>query len=220
MAEDLRRLRPETELARVQDLLARADRIAGSTVLLTERLPRRRQKKLRTYKRRSNGSLGIDIEALAAEFAGRHVVFQIREEGQVSGTASWRVPEAPPRGTEPPGLVQRTLDGTVYDEAEAAKLDLAKAIAEIGTFAEVRAESRLLAEEVRSLRTTVERLQHRVARAEAERKEAVRARKRAEAELTALRADNEEQARFIWVMRERMGLEDFQEVAEMVRGGA
>ena len=75
MAKPARRLRPETELMRVRELLDQADRTEGTTVLLAEWKPPRRQKKIRTYKNRREGKLEVDLDAIAAEFPGMHVLF-------------------------------------------------------------------------------------------------------------------------------------------------
>ncbi len=212
MSRRVRRLSPETERDRLDELLDRADRNHGATVLLAERLPNRRQKKLRTYKRRRNGSLGIDLAEIEAEFPGRHVLFQIREGAQIAGTASWHVPGEPEGPAEPPGLVHETLEGNVWDRARPPGLDLTAAFAEVGAFAEVRAENRLLAEEVRASRTAVERLQMELATARAERKEAIRARKRAESKVERLGAQLSESEAVTWLLRIHIGEEEFAEL--------
>jgi hypothetical protein len=218
MAPAPRRLRPETELLRVEELLDRADRIVGATVLLAKRLRGRRQKKIRTYKKQRNGSLGIDLDAIAAEFSGKHVLFQLRDDGQIAGTASWRVPGKAAEVAEPPDLVHGSIDGTVWDRAPASGLDLAAAFAEMGAFAEVRAENRLLAEEVRASRTAVERLQMKLATAKAERKEAIRARIRAESEVEQLGVQLTESEAVTWLLRLHIGEEEFAELTEEPEG--
>ena len=217
MARAARRLRPETELSRVKELLDQADRTAGSTVLLAERLPPRRQKKLRNYKKRTDGKLGIELDTIAAEFAGKHLLFQLRDDGQIAGTATWHTPGEPPRAPE----VARVADApdTEPERGERRPPDagFAGALAELSTFAEVRAENKLLAEEVRGLRTTVGRLQMDLATARAEGQEAVRARKQVEAQIDAMRKEQSDSEAVLWVLRERLGA-GFNEVVAMVRG--
>ena len=212
MGRPVRRLRPETELDRVRKLLDEADRTAGSTVLLAERLPGRRQRRIRTYKKRSEGTLGIDLEVIVAEFPGMHVIFQVREGGNVAGTATWHVPEErasvatarPPIAAAREGIAATTV-AEPTGGAPIAEPGLVSALAELAAFAEVRAENKLLAEEVRELRTTVERYQLALADARAERKQALRARKRVEAEIGALREELSAAETLTWQLRIHMG---------------
>ena len=140
------------------------------------------------------------------------MLFQIREGAQIAGTASWHVPGEPEGPAEPPDLVHETLEGNVWDRARPPGLNLAAAFAEVGAFAEVRAENRLLAEEVRASRTAVERLQTELATARAERKEAIRARKRAESKVERLGAQLSESEAVTWSLRIHIGEEDFAEL--------
>jgi len=198
----------------VRELLEDADRAEGATVLLARRLPNRGQKKIRTYKKRVDGKLGIELSAIEAEYPGLHVLFQIRQGSAVGGTATWHVPGEAAATSERTDLAERSdhVGDAASDEArQPLAVSLAPALAELTAFAEVRAENKLLAEEVRTLRTQVERYQLALADARAERKEAVRARKRVEGEMKALRTELSEAENLTWMLRIHMGEHEWAE---------
>ena len=141
-----------------------------------------------------------------------HVLFQLREGGNVAGTATWRVPGERASGAtarDPVAAAREGIAATTAAEATWREAivgpGLASAFAELAAYAEVRAENKLLAEEVRGLRTTVERYQLALADARAERKEAVRARKRIEVEIGSLREELSAAEELTWLLRIHMG---------------
>jgi hypothetical protein len=203
---------------RVRELLDQADRTEGTTVLLAEWKPPRRQKKIRTYKNRREGKLEVDLDAIAAEFPGMHVLFQTRSGGGVAATATWHVPGEPGAVPEVAGPGARLEPGAPVVRDLAAESSLTILLAELGVFSELRAENRLLAEKLRRVRTSVERLRMALATARAEKKEAVRARKRVETDNAHLRRHQSDDQAVLWVLRERLG-DVFSEVITMVQGG-
>lgn len=158
-----RKVSEPVELARIEALVERARRVPGAYLGVSRVAQDRRQRKLCTFDDRDGDRIVVDLDRLRREHAGALVRFQLREKGQVLGTAQWHIPErigsdggAEERTDEPSVAVTRTTGST---EVLRAREEAAGA----------RAEIRHLAEEVRRLRSELTAEQAARHRAEAER---------------------------------------------------
>lgn len=179
------------ERRRIEALVDAGRSSPDSYLLVARVLPLRRQQKLTTFAERKDGRIAVDWEGLRRTYPGEALRFQLREHGQVLGTAQWHVPKAflhaptpsPGPRTEAaaplpsPGIPSDGVLASSTPEAQRLREDLAAS----------RAECSLLAEEARRLRTDLERERVARARAEAERDVARTAEESARAEAGVLR---------------------------------
>ncbi len=167
-----RTLSAPVERARLEALIDRGRRSPKSYLLVGRVMPSRRQEKIATFGERKDGRIVVDWEGLRRAHPGEALRFQLRERGQVLGTAQWHVPEsmldqAPPsqpvisrHPVLPSALPHSDGGGAAWlSEVQRLREDLAAS----------RAESALLAEEARRARTELERERTARLRAEAER---------------------------------------------------
>ena len=159
-----RRVSEPVELARIEALVERARRVPAAYLGVSRVVEGRRQEKLRTFDEREGDRIVVDLDQLRRDHPGVLARFQLREGGQVLGTAQWHVPEA---AQSDPGSTHAKPSGAAAPAAEVAHTR--------GELAGARAESRHLAEEVRRLRTELSVEQAARQRAEAERDLAVTA---------------------------------------------
>lgn len=217
------------ERVRIEALIDRGRRSPKSYLLVSRVLPSRRQEKLRTFAERKDGRIAVDWDGLRREHGGEALRFQLRERGQVLGTAQWHVPsaallEAPRPNARPVGPAPPApLPAPSADSGAVASLPEVLRLRE--DLAASRAESSVLAEEVRRLRTDLERDLTARVRAEAERDLARKAEEAARAEGALLRErlheaalDRKESEIAFRLLGERMPLQ-LQEVHRIVVGG-
>lgn len=158
-----RKVSEPVELARIEALIDRAVRVPGAYLGVSRVGADRRQEKLCTFDERRDGRIVVDLDRLRREQPGVLVRFQLRENGQVLGTAQWHIPERGEdeaeldgdRGALPPPPMSVVTNA---GELQRTREDLAGA----------RAEVRHLAEEVRRLRSELAAEQAARHRAEAE----------------------------------------------------
>jgi len=181
-----RTLSAPVERARIEALIDRGRSSPKSYLLVGRVLPSRRQEKLTTFGERKDGRIAVDWEGLRRDYPGEALRFQLRERGQVLGTAQWHVPEpildaAPPhRPAIPPDAPPAAVPSSAPaepGEVQRLREDLAAS----------RAESSVGAEEARRLRTDLERERTARVRAEAERDLARKAEESMRAEAATLR---------------------------------
>ena len=214
-----RKVSEPVELARLEALVERARRVPGAYLGVSRVAPDRRQRKLCTFDEREGDRIVVDLDRLRREHAGAVVRFQLRETGQVLGTAQWHIPEREegqhevPAPSLPP-LAPVTAVATHPAEVQRLREDLAG----------IRGEARHLAEEVRRLRTELALEQAARHRAEAERDVARQTEERSREALDKAReklhraglARKESELAFRLLL-ERVP-EDVAEVYELVRG--
>ena len=158
-----RKVSEPVELARIEALVERARRVPGAYLGVSRVAPDRRQRKLCTFDEREGDRIVVDLDRLRREHPGALVRFQLREKGQVLGTAQWHIPArieaemAQEQATSEPSARVAAMPGPV--EVSRAREDAAGA----------QAEARHLAEEVRRLRSELAVEQAARHRAEAER---------------------------------------------------
>lgn len=181
------------ERARIEALIERGRRSPKSYLLVSRVLPSRRQEKLATFGERRDGRIVVDWEVLRREYGGEALRFQLRERGQVLGTAQWHVPpgslvDEPRRGSAAPGSVPGLALSAPTAAADNALAATSPEVVRLREdLAAARAEATLLAEEARRLRTDVERERVARVRGEAERDLARQAEAAARAEAVSLR---------------------------------
>ena len=144
--------------------------------------PDRTQKKLRIFDERRNGRIVVDFAGLQRDHPGALVRFQLRESGQVLGTAQWHVPDRPDEEHEAAGEQAPLSSGAPTLAASSAEVQRLRE-----ELAGVRGEARHLAEELRRLRSELIREQTARLRAEAERDVAREAEERGRTQRDALR---------------------------------
>lgn len=182
-----RRVSEPVELARIEALVERARRVPAAYLGVSRVVEGRRQEKLRTFDEREGDRIVLDLDQLRRDHPGVLARFQLREGGQVLGTAQWHIPEAAePKPRPDPGSTHAEPSGAAASAAELSRIreELAGA----------RAESRHLAEEVRRLRTELSVEQAARQRAEAERDLAMEAADRLRAAREVLRDKLQEAA--------------------------
>lgn len=159
-----RKVSEPVELARIEALIDRAVRVPRAYLGVSRVGADRRQEKLCTFDERRDDRIVVDLDRLRRDHPGVLVRFQLREKGQVLGTAQWHIPDRD--GDEPapnedhevtPPAAPAAITGA--EEFQRAREDLAGS----------RVEVRHLAEEVRRLRTELAAEQAARHRAEAER---------------------------------------------------
>lgn len=213
-----RRVSGPVELARLAALVERAVRVPRAYLAVSRVDADRRQRKLRTFDERREGRIVVDLDWLRRECPGAVVRFQLRESGQVLGTAQWHVPERdegeelPEPNSQPAAPVP--VAATAPAEVQRLREELAA----------VRGEARHLAEEVRRLRTELSQEQAARHRAEASRDAAREAEGRSRKALDKLREKHHQAALqrkeselAFRLLLERVP-EDVAEVYELVRG--
>ncbi len=158
-----RKVSEPVELARLEALVERARRVPGAYLGVSRVAPDRRQRKLCTFDERDGDRIVLDLDRLRRAHPGCLVRFQLREKGQVLGTAQWHIPEriGPDGGAE-----ERTDEPSVAVTSTTGSTEVSRAREEA---AGARAEIRHLAEEVRRLRSELTAEQAARHRAEAER---------------------------------------------------
>lgn len=215
-----RKVSEPVELARIEALVERARRVPGAYLGVSRVAPDRRQRKLCTFDEREGDRIVVDLDRLRREHAGALVRFQLRETGQVLGTAQWHIPEREegpdevPAPGPPPLAPVVTPVATHPVEVQRLREDLAG----------IRGEARHLAEEVRRLRSDLALEQAARHRAEAERDVARQTEERSREALDKAReklhraglARKESELAFRLLL-ERVP-EDVAEVYELVRG--
>ena len=219
----LRTLSAPVERQRLEALIDRGRRLPNSYLLVGRVLPSRRQQKLTTFGERKDGRIVVDWEGLRRAHPGEALRFQLRERGQVLGTAQWHVPEAifdavPPHRPAALPVTSTTSEPLAAGAAHADILGLREDLAA------ARAESSVWAEEARRLRMDLERERTARVRAEAERdlarkgEDAVRAEAATLGErLHAAALDRRESEIAFRLLGERVP-EELQEVHRLVRG--
>jgi len=162
------------ERARIDALLDRSVGVPAASITVARVLPGRRQEKVRSFDLREDGRIVVDFNALRRQLAGQLVRFQLREAGQVLGTAQWHVPELPEEPEPAPPSSREPAPPS--PELQRLREELAG----------VRGELRQLGEEARRLREALDRERAARHRAEAERDLARRSEAEARRTLDAL----------------------------------
>lgn len=213
-----RRVSEPVELARIEDLVDRARRVPGAYLGVSRVGADRRQTKLCIFDVRRDGRILVDFDRLRGEHPGALLRFQLREKGQVLGTAQWHIPERGHAEEEPTDESETPPQSRVSDaslgELTRARQDLAGA----------RADVRHLAEEVRRLRSELGAEQSTRHRAEAERDLAATTVERLHADRAALRdklreaaVEQKESEIAFRLLLDRVP-EEMREVSRLVRG--
>ena len=162
-----RKVSEPVELARIEALVERARRVPGAYLGVSRVAPDRRQRKLCTFDERDGDRIVVDLDRLRRQHAGALVRFQLREKGQVLGTAQWHIPD---RIEAEMGAEETKVESSVQAAGLLGTIEVSHAREEA---AGARAEARHLAEEVRRLRGELAAEQAARHRAEAERDLAV-----------------------------------------------
>lgn len=212
-----RKVSEPVELARLAALVERGVRVPRAYIAAARVDADRRQRKLRTFDERRDGRIVVDLAWLRRECSGALVRFQLRESGQVLGTAQWHIPEQEP-GVEVP---REPTPPPAPAVVAAVPMEVQRLREEL---AGVRGEARHLAEEVRRLRTELSQEQAARHRAGAERDVARQAEERGRGALDKLREklhrtalERKESELAFRLLLARVP-EDVEEVYELVRG--
>ena len=209
-----RRVSEPVELARIEGLVDRGVRVPRAYLAVARVHTDRGQTRLCVFDERRDGRIVVDLDGLRREHPGEVVRFQLRESGQVLGTAQWHIPDRAPSPTE--GVAEQAMIGEVVTgEVQRLRKELA----------ELRGEARVLAEEVRRLRDELGREQAARHRAEAERDIARQEERRLRAAVDRLRErvheaelERKESELAFRLLREEVP-EVMEEVHRLVTGG-
>lgn len=210
-----RRVSEPVERARVEALVDRGTRVPRAYLAASRVAPDRTQKKLRLFDERRDGRIVVDLEGLQRDHPGALVRFQLRESGQVLGTAQWHIPE----GEEQPPAPAAAAPPTPAPAVASHELQRLR-----GELAGVRGEARHLAEELRRLRSELTLEQVARHRAEAERDTARQAEERGRERRDVLRdkllkaAVGKKESEIAFRLLFDRVPEDVEEVSRIVRG--